>query len=445
MRKTKILGLHDVMLFNAKELYLSYLSQKKWKVAHERIIEEDFHDDLLVAVGTSLRNYNSLGQSGLAISFKEMRQAFQLLDKVVGVQKGADCGLFSLPAILESFLRMIRKQWPDVATSFLSQAVQLAKVRFGEDHPFAQVLLNLQKIQMEDSQQLADVIFTVYRSCIEHVENNLGSFHLTTLQLWGDFVVYLGGSSINQTRAAVDNIRRVIRKSETENGLDHDYTLELLGLTLYVLQSDLTMAEEAEDVALDIFQRVERIKANTGGKLEGDLLIKRKDLKQTLGTLRLKQKDYEKAIEYLEEFFHNEVMDGRDTQALQMLEGCYTSLGKLEKAKMVQKRRMETSQILLRQDEVKTAEDDKACTKEEEPAESVDGGCIEGTAVDDFENPNEKEDQDEENEEEDDDSTDEVRDVEVEKQLLREQISEMEQRLKALEKNGKKKEKKSSA
>lgn len=435
--KTKILGLCDAMLFNAKELYLSYFSQKKWKVAHEREVEEDIHDDLLVGVATSLRNYDSLGQSGLPISFEGMRQAFQVLEKVVGVRKGADCGLFSLPAIWESFLRMIRKQKPDLAASFLSQAVQLAKLKFGKDHPFAQVLLILQKIQMEDSQQLADVIFTVYRSCIEHVENNLGSFHLTTLSLWGDFVVYLDGSSINQTRAAVDNIRRGIRKSETENGPDHAYTLELLGLTLYVLQSDLTMAEEAEEVALDMLQRVERIKANAGGKLEGDLLITRKDLKHTLGTLRHNQKDYENAIEYLEEFFYNEVMDGRDTFALQKLEECYTSLGELEKAEIIQKRRMETSQILLWQDEVKTPEDDKECSKEEEPAESVDGGCIEGFAVDNFENSNEKEDQDEENEEEDDDSTDDARDVEAEKQLLREQISEWEQRLKALEKKGK--------
>jgi tetratricopeptide (TPR) repeat protein len=156
-----------------------------------------------------------------------------------------------------------------------------------------------------------------------------------------------------------------------------------------------------------------------------------------LGTLRHNQKDYENAIEYLEEFFHNEVMDGRDTFALQKLEECYTSLGELEKAEIIQKRRMEASQILLWQDEVKTPEDDKEGSKEEEPAESVDGGCIEGFAVDNFENPNEKEDQDEENEEEDDDSTDEARDVEAEKQLLREQISEWEQRLKALERKGK--------
>ncbi|KAH8588450.1 hypothetical protein B0O99DRAFT_600794 [Bisporella sp. PMI_857] len=438
MSKTNIMGLCEAMLFNAKELYLSYLSQKRWKVTNEREVEEDIHDDLLVGVATSLRNYDSLGQSGLAISFKGMRQAFQVLEKVVGIQKSADCGLFSLPAIWESFLRMIRKQKRDLAASFLSHAVQLAKQRFGKDHRFVQVLLILQKIQMEDSQQLANVIFTVYRSCIEHVENNIGSYHLTTLMLWGDFVVYLDGSSINQTRAAVNIIRRGIRKSETENGLDHAYTIDLLGLTLYMLQSDPGMAGEAEEVALDMLQRVERIKANAGGKLEEDLLITRKDLKHTLSTLRCNQKDYEKAIEYLEEFFHNKVMDDRDTLALQKLEECYTSLGKLEEAKMVQKRRMDTSQVLLWLGEVKAPEDDEMCGKNKDTVESVNGGCIQGTAVDDFKNSNKNGDQEEESEEEDDEDGD----VEVEKQLLREQISELEQRLKVLNKKGKKEKKK---
>jgi hypothetical protein len=76
------------------------IEQGIWQAKNQFVVQEDIHDDLLVGVASTLRNFESqepdIGRMGI-------RKAFMTLEKVV-----ADCGLFSLITIWESFLRMIR-------------------------------------------------------------------------------------------------------------------------------------------------------------------------------------------------------------------------------------------------------------------------------------------------------------------------------------------------
>jgi hypothetical protein len=432
MSNTDLDKLMITILANTRNLYISYPAQNKWMVKKQREVEEDIHDDLLVGVATSVRNYSSLSPT---VGYKGFRKALHMLKKVVGVGEGADCGLFSLPAIWISFLRLIRDQRPDWAWEFLSLASNLAMKKFGHEHSFVQVLLNLQKIWREEPHQLEEVVLRTYRSCIADVKETLDSFNLTYLSLWADYVAYLDGTSINETNHVVKDIRGVIKVLEedkgSDGGLDSDYILELFGLMLYVLQSAPTMADEAEKVAKELLLRVERRRVKAGGKLEGDLFTTWKDLRQTLGTLCQDRKDYHQAINYLEEFLDHKIVDDRDALALEKLEGCYRSIGRGEKAEEVWKWRMGESQRLLQKPDTDPVGGQKVVNhyqeRDDKEGENVseEEGSSEGTVM------GQVEEIDEENLGECD--ANEIGDSEVEKQLLGEQIAELKKRLNVLE------------
>jgi hypothetical protein len=61
------------ILFHVRQLYTGSLNQNKWKVMDPFKIEENEHDDLLVGVGASLRNFTSLGTE---IGMTGIRKAF---------------------------------------------------------------------------------------------------------------------------------------------------------------------------------------------------------------------------------------------------------------------------------------------------------------------------------------------------------------------------------
>jgi tetratricopeptide (TPR) repeat protein len=426
---TEFDGLLTTILSKVGDLYISYPAQKKWKVEKQREVEEDIHDDLLVSVAASVRNYSSLSPE---VGYTGFQKALHTLEKVIGVGEGADCGLFSLPAIWVSFLRMVRSQRSDWAREFLSLALKLATQKFGCEHPFMQVLLNLQMVWIKEPGQLEEVVFAAYRKCIAELKEKLGAFNLTYLSLWGDYVVYLDGRSTNETQAMVDNIRSLIKLLEEETGSDSgpdgDYTLELLGLTLYVLQSAPTMADKAEKVAKELLLRVNQRKIKAGGKLEGDLFITWKDLRHTLGTFCQEKKDYYQAIDYLKDFLSHEIVDERDALALEKLEKCYLSLGRDEDAKKVWQRRMDTCQRLLQKTEIEPVESEKVANDDYGERDDDDCGDVseeeggsEATAVSQAEGSNEE-----------DIDADEFGDFEVEIQLVQEQIAGLQQRLNIL-------------
>lgn len=103
---------------------------------------------------------------------------------------------------------------------FLRQAFHLAKDTFDYRHnrEFVRVLVNLWKIQKTDPEQHQAVIFHAYGGCINHVKEALGIFHLTSLVLWVDFIVYLDSSSANEAKAVVDtfNVSYESRKRTME-------------------------------------------------------------------------------------------------------------------------------------------------------------------------------------------------------------------------------------
>ncbi|KUJ24619.1 uncharacterized protein LY89DRAFT_776697 [Mollisia scopiformis] len=416
-----------IILHDVKRLYSREISQGNWKVTNRCEVEEDVHDNLLAGIGTALRNLESLGDE---IGFLGIRKAFMTLEGVV-----SRCGLFSLPAIWESFLRLILKKRPDIAQSFLTQAIQLA-VKFGHEqhHEFVQVLVNLQKIQKTAPEQLQKVVCEAYRSCIDHLKSMLSVDHLTTLQLWSDFVVYLDRSSVNEAKAAVKAFRKLIKKSEKDNGIDDDYTLELLGLTLYLLQSTPSMADEAEIVALDMLVRVNR-RTEKGEKLKGALLITWKDLKHTLGDFCHAKGEDSMAITHLEEYLEHGVEDDRDIIALEKLEEWHTLLENHERASYMRRWR-ETSVREISQEGYKIPREKEPSNDESEfedgDGESENAGSSEATVVDQAETRDskvgERADVGEDGEEEDDEN------VQVEMQLFREQEEHRERALALLQK-----------
>ncbi len=395
---------------------MSSMDQGKWKITDQCKVQEDIHDDLLVGVANALRDFESLGPKFGGMG---MRKAFKTLEKVV-----ADCGLFSLPAIWESFLRMIRKGHPQLAELFLSQALQwsIQKFRYEHNHnPFVQALVALRKTEKSHPHMLEQVIFRAYRSCIDHVIKKLSSFHLTTLSLWADFVVYVDSSSASEIKETVDNFRLATQRSEADNGLEDDYTLEILGLMLYVLQSRESMAEEAERVALDMLCRVNR-RVEAGEKLEGNLLILWKDLRHTLGKFCRARGDLSEAVMYLEDYLSHGVVDDRDTFALQQLEEWYAELGKLDEAQRVQQWRISSSQILLQEDDIELTE--REGVDKESVEEEGDDGTDEGTYKD--------EESDRQTAEEDDAA--EIEDAEAELQILQGEMERLQQRMTVLQK-----------
>jgi hypothetical protein len=334
-----------------------------------------------------------------------------------------------------SFLRIIRHQRPDWASEFLSLALRLARGKYGLGHPFVQVLLNLQKIWVMEPGQLEEVVFAAYRKCIAVLKDELGPFNYTCLSLWGDYVVYLDGRSVNETQAMVKGIRSVMKILEEEKGPDGgpdgDYTLKLLGLILYVLQSAPAMADEAEKVAKELLLRVERRKAKSEGRLEGDLFVTWKDVRQVLGKFFLDRMDYHQAIGYLEDFLSYEIEDQRDKLALEKLEKCYLALGRDTDVENTRQRLMDSSQRLLHKTEAEPVEGEKVVndhgTRDDEDGENVSEkvGDSESTVANQVEQGNE------ESVEEDD--IDEFGDSEAEIQLVKEQIAELQQRLTVLE------------
>ncbi|KAH9221717.1 hypothetical protein DL95DRAFT_511563 [Leptodontidium sp. 2 PMI_412] len=434
IRDTDFNELMNTILNNVKDLYISYPAQKKWKVQKHREVEEDIHDDLLVGVATNLKNSRSLSRG---IGNKGFQNVLQMVEGVVGVGEGSDCGLFSLPVIWISFLRLVREKRPAWARQFLSLALKLARQKFGPKHQFVQVLSGLQKIWRKDPDQITEVVLAAYGRCIEDVKKSLGAFHLTYLSLWGDFVVYLDGRSVHDTQALVEDIRSVIKIVEEEKGPDggpnSDYALELLGLTLYVLQSapsSPTMADQAEKVAEELHRRLEERKAEDGGQLEGNLFTTWKDLRQLLGKFCQDKENYHHAIGYLEEFLRFEIEDERDACALENLERFYKAVGRNDAAKDVRQRWVEISEVLLRKTKKDPAEGEKGADDHEETHEEdggdVDGaeGSSEATVV------NQAEERSKENPEED--IANEYGDSGVEIQLLEEQIAGLQQRVKDL-------------
>ena len=275
---------------------------------------------------------------------------------------------------------MIQKGHTQYAKKFLSHALRLSILRchYGRNHPFVQVIAGLLEIERTEPHMLEQVIFLAYRSCIGHVTEKLSSFHLTTLSLWSDFVAYLDSSSASEIKEAVDIFRRQIRRSEEDNGLDDDYTLELLGLLLYVLQSTESMAKEAELLALDMLCRVNR-RLQAGEELEGSLFILWKDLRHTLGKFCHAKGDLRTAVMHLEDYLRYGVVDGRDALALEHLEEWYAQLGEQNDARRVRQWRIDSSRILLQADDIELVEGDTVDNEDEE------GHEYDGTGEDTYE------------------------------------------------------------
>lgn len=331
----------SITLYDATNLYMGSLSQGKWKVANRHVIQEDEYDDLLVGIANSLTDLKSLspelGRLGL-------EKAFRMLDKVVG-----DCGLFTLPAIWVSYLRILRYGRPDIARNFLAEASQLARQKFLRDDPLVRLLIWLRKVEITNPDMLEDVIIRAFRHCISHVKNELTSSHLTTLQLWGDYVVYLDNSSADDIREILVNLQREVQQSEEDNGADDDLTLDILSMKLYVLQSTDSMAEEAELATRDILHRVNR-RWHSGERLEGSLLECWKDANHTLGTFAQNRGDLRTAAQYMDHCLSYGIKDARDNYTLQLLQDLYTQLNDSDNADSVRALRTSGTYAVLQDD-----------------------------------------------------------------------------------------------
>lgn len=333
---------HDALIRSVEQLYITHLP--KWKVHNHLHVEEDEHDDLLVGIGVSLC---CLEESNNSFAHQGIHKAFHTLRKVVGTKKSEDCGFFSLPAILQAYLKLRKHNELIMAKFFLLRAIKYAKQKFNLGHPFVRVLVYLQRLRriqelQEDQesrqvhtlqylealmqanfQELQIVIFHAYWTCIK-VTKRLGNHNMSYLQLWGDFVAYGDESS---ARDLLDHIQQAVRHCDEQNREYDDYTMTLLGMNLYVLQTTPSMINEAEATALDMVRRLDKRVAETGKELEGDMLITWKDLRHTLGNFHHARKEYRTATMYLEIYLEKGVEDERDLFALKRLEEWYSDLG----------------------------------------------------------------------------------------------------------------------
>jgi hypothetical protein len=317
-----------------------------------------------------------------------------------------------------------------LAERFLYHTLELALVKFsfGRNHPFVQVILGLRNIEQIDPNMLQGIIFEAYWHCIHQMRKKLTSHHLTTLTLWSDFVVYLDNSSARDAREALNSFQREVQKSLKVNGVDgdDDNIFEILGLLLYVLQSNKSTVGEAKMVAEDMLRRVHgRLEA--GEKLEGKLLMLWRDLKNTLSRLCHQNGEFLMAVTHLEDYLKSGVKDDRDTESLQRLEDCYTQLGQLDQAQRVLQWRMRCSLILLGDEDSKTPETETDLNRDHVINEDDDTGN--GTS-DNIETSKR-------NLEDDD-----TREIEI--QTIQEQQDELEKRNRKLERRNRKLEKMNS-
>lgn len=349
--------IYQALVGNVEQLYKHYLPT--WKVHNNNAVEEDEHDDLLVGINSSLR---SLEESENSFAHHGIHKAFHTLRKVVvGTKKSGHCGFFSLPAILQGYLRFREHNEPIMAKCFILHAIRHAKQKFKAKHPFVRVLVNLQHIRriqelqeyqaireaqnvqyLEDLMQanfeeLKVIIYAAYFTCIEVTKQRLGAQNISYLQLWGDFVVYGDNSSASD---ALDVIQQAVRTCEEDNSECDDHTMTLLGMKLYVQQSIPSWTKEAEATALDMVRRLDSRVRKTGIDLEGDMLIIWKDLRHTLGNFQHARKEYAVAIWYLEVYLEKGVEDDRDIFALKLLEEWYSDWGDDAKALKVRERRI---------------------------------------------------------------------------------------------------------
>ncbi|CZR64465.1 uncharacterized protein PAC_14363 [Phialocephala subalpina] len=312
----------QTILLNIRSLYVGWIDQGKWKTANPRKVEERVYDDFLIEIAVALQNFGSLGPK---VGGLGMQKVFRTLEKIV-----ANCSLFSLPTIWQAF-RMMREGFADIAERFLSFAVEWATIRLGIYHPFVKAIIGLRNIEQTDPCMLEQALSRTYLSCIEHVKAKLTPSHSTTLFLWADFVAYFGGGSMAERREVVDGLQPLIERSEAEHGRDHDYTLELLRMKLFVLRLTESMPDDAEVLARDLLDRVDR-RMEDGATLEGFLLVLRRGLQRTLGYLCYARGDLKTAVIHLEDHLSHGVLDELDSFVLYYLEQWYTQLGELDEA-----------------------------------------------------------------------------------------------------------------
>jgi hypothetical protein len=348
IRQTELNAYTTNILSCVKSLYVGSIEEGIWRVDNPFVVQEGIHDDLIFCVASALRNYESLGIKfgimGIKFGIMGIQKAVRILEKAV-----ANYDPFSLPTIWESSLRMIWRGRNEFAKMFLSKALELATIKHGLNHPFVQVINLLLQVEKIDPHLLEKVIVCAYRSCVDHVKQQLSSSHLTALSLWSDFIVYVDNSSASEIEQAGDSFGKLIRKSEKDNGVDNDTTLEILGQKLYLLQSTTSRAEEAEQVARDLLRRVNR-RIRNGERLEGKLLIKWKDLKHTLGNFCHAKGELMAATMHLEESLIHGVVEDIDTIALERLEAWYKEQGETNEARLVRQLRIDNSQTLLQED-----------------------------------------------------------------------------------------------
>ena len=333
MRNTLLDGQVENLLFQVRSLYQGSIDQNLWQISNPLKNQEDTHTNLLSEVRVALRYWADLSPD---IGRRALEKAFVTLETVV-----SGCGLFSLPSIWEPFLRMRRQGHPEIAKMFLLHVLNLWVFRFhhNRNHPFVRVILVIREIEKTNPHILEQVISRTYRSCVRYVTERLSSSHLTTLSLWSSYVAYFDSSSANEAKEIVDEFTLKIQLSEESKNVDDDVVLDTLSLRLYVLCFVNAMAGEAERVAWDTLFRIER-RMEAGEALQGNLLIRWKDVKVILGQLCYMRGDPKMAVIHLEDYLMRPLDGDWDDEVLQNLEQYYFGLGQADKANKIRERRI---------------------------------------------------------------------------------------------------------
>lgn len=305
------------ILHHTRSLYISSLSEGRWKESNDDGLLRNQYSNFNTSVHTAVKDMNS---SSTNIGMLGLKRIFKALDNVAG-----DCDIFSLPAIWESWRRLIGGNLPGLGNQLLVRALQISQQRLGSGHPQVRVLAGICELQRFGSDLLEIVILQALRSCICHLENVLTLSHPATLIFW---VFYLGNLDTlpsDDVETVLLNLRHQIRRAEEDNGVDDDYTLGILECLISLVEMT---GPEAEFVSMtnDMLSRVNR-RLDSGEKLDGRLLIYWYNANYDLGWRAKSKGDLHSATQYLDGLLMFGIKDAHDAFVLQDLEGWYAELG----------------------------------------------------------------------------------------------------------------------
>ncbi|CAG9987367.1 unnamed protein product [Clonostachys byssicola] len=300
----------DDLLTNVSKVYHSkWEIERRWKVDDPFRVLEDEYDHLFVKVVGFAKNPPECPSDSWDFGIEDI---FNALDPVM-----EECGLFALPTIWTCVFRLLQAKQPQAAIKMLFKTIELAGVH-GWDAPFQNILQDLPslvRIAELDITHLQNGLREAYRRCLDETGSSLGQSKLTLLSLRGYFVNYVDKQCSAQQTTTLAATKDLVEESKIKNGENSSTTLDIMGQYLFILQSHPVWVpefERVERVAVEIDQRIKKLRLESQTPLDAELSNIWKDARHVLAEYYFRKGDISKAISTLEEYMTQCADDGND-------------------------------------------------------------------------------------------------------------------------------------